>query len=432
MGWVYIEDLKDHIGKEVEIRGWIFNKRSSGKIHFLQIRDGTGFVQGIVEFSKVEPEIFKRAKRLRLETSVKIFGKVREDERAPTGVEIDVENLEIVQIPIEDYPIGKKEHGVDFLLDHRHLWLRSRRQFHILRVRHEIIKATRDFYDRRNFVLIDTPIFTGSIGESAGNLFEVNYFDYGKAYLAQTGQLYLEAACMAFGKVYNFGPTFRAEKSKTRRHLTEFWMNEAEVAYYDHEDNMKLQEELISHIVRWVLEKASDHLVALGRDLKKLERIEPPFPRMSYDEAIDHLRKKGFDVKWGDDIGGDEETALSNIFDKPVFICNYPREIKAFYMLPDPERPEVVLCDDLLAPEGYGEIIGASQRIHDYDLLVERIKEKDLPLEAYDWYLDLRKYGSVPHSGFGMGLERVIAWICGLKHIREAIPFPRTIYRLNP
>lgn len=432
MGWVYIEDLKDHIGKEVEIRGWIFNKRSSGKIHFLQIRDGTGFVQGIVEFSKVEPEIFERAKRLRLETSVKIFGKVREDKRAPTGVEIDVENLEIVQIPIEDYPIGKKEHGVDFLLDHRHLWLRSRRQFHILRVRHEIIKATRDFYDRRNFVLIDTPIFTGSIGESAGNLFEVNYFDYGKAYLAQTGQLYLEAACMAFGKVYNFGPTFRAEKSKTRRHLTEFWMNEAEVAYYDHEDNMKLQEELISHIVRWVLEKASDHLVALGRDLKKLERIEPPFPRMSYDEAIDHLRKKGFDVKWGDDIGGDEETALSNIFDKPVFICNYPREIKAFYMLPDPERPEVVLCDDLLAPEGYGEIIGASQRIHDYDLLVERIKEKDLPLEAYDWYLDLRKYGSVPHSGFGMGLERVVAWICGLKHIREAIPFPRTIYRLNP
>ncbi len=432
MGWVYIEDLKNHIGKEVEIRGWIFNKRSSGKIHFLQIRDGTGFVQGIVEFSKVEPEIFERAKRLRLETSVKIFGRVREDERAPTGVEIDVENLEIVQIPIEDYPIGKKEHGVDFLLDHRHLWLRSRRQFHILRVRHEIIKATRDFYDRRNFVLIDTPIFTGSIGESAGNLFEVNYFDYGKAYLAQTGQLYLEAACMAFGKVYNFGPTFRAEKSKTRRHLTEFWMNEAEVAYYDHEDNMKLQEELISHIVRWVLEKASDHLVALGRDLKKLEGIEPPFPRMSYDEAIDHLRKKGFDVKWGDDIGGDEETALSNIFDKPVFICNYPREIKAFYMLPDPERPEVVLCDDLLAPEGYGEIIGASQRIHDYDLLVERIKEKDLPLEAYDWYLDLRKYGSVPHSGFGMGLERVIAWICGLKHIREAIPFPRTIYRLNP
>ncbi|RKX51812.1 MAG: asparagine--tRNA ligase [Thermotoga sp.] len=432
MGWVYIEDLKNHIGKEVEIRGWIFNKRSSGKIHFLQIRDGTGFVQGIVEFSKVEPEIFERAKRLRLETSVKIFGRVREDERAPTGVEIDVENLEIVQIPIEDYPIGKKEHGVDFLLDHRHLWLRSRRQFHILRVRHEIIKATRDFYDRRNFVLIDTPIFTGSIGESAGNLFEVNYFDYGKAYLAQTGQLYLEAACMAFGKVYNFGPTFRAEKSKTRRHLTEFWMNEAEVAYYDHEDNMKLQEELISHIVRWVLEKASDHLVALGRDLKKLEGIEPPFPRMSYDEAIDHLRKKGFDVKWGDDIGGDEETALSNIFDKPVFICNYPREIKAFYMLPDPERPEVVLCDDLLAPEGYGEIIGASQRIHDYDLLVERIKEKDLPLEAYDWYLDLRKYGSVPHSGFGMGLERVVAWICGLKHIREAIPFPRTIYRLNP
>jgi len=432
VGWVYIEDLKNHIGKEVEIRGWIFNKRSSGKIHFLQIRDGTGFVQGIVEFSKVEPEIFERAKRLRLETSVKIFGRVREDERAPTGVEIDVENLEIVQIPIEDYPIGKKEHGVDFLLDHRHLWLRSRRQFHILRVRHEIIKATRDFYDRRNFVLIDTPIFTGSIGESAGNLFEVNYFDYGKAYLAQTGQLYLEAACMAFGKVYNFGPTFRAEKSKTRRHLTEFWMNEAEVAYYDHEDNMKLQEELISHIVRWVLEKASDHLVALGRDLKKLEGIEPPFPRMSYDEAIDHLRKKGFDVKWGDDIGGDEETALSNIFDKPVFICNYPREIKAFYMLPDPERPEVVLCDDLLAPEGYGEIIGASQRIHDYDLLVERIKEKDLPLEAYDWYLDLRKYGSVPHSGFGMGLERVVAWICGLKHIREAIPFPRTIYRLNP
>ncbi|MDN5338276.1 MAG: asparaginyl-tRNA synthetase [Thermotogaceae bacterium] len=432
MSWVYIEELKDHIGEDVEIRGWLYNKRSSGKIHFLQLRDGTGFVQGVLEKSKVDEKIFEDAKRLKLESSIIVYGKVREDSRAPSGVEIDISDFKIVQIPVDDYPIGKKEHGIDFLMEHRHLWLRSKKQFHILHVRHEIIKAIREFYDSRRFVLIDTPIFTGAIGESAGNLFQVDYFDYGKAYLTQTGQLYLEAACMAFGRVYNFGPTFRAEKSKTRRHLTEFWMNEAEVAYYEHEDNMKLQEDLVSYVVQKTLERAEKHLMALERDTSKLEKVEPPFPRISYDEAIKLLQKKGFDIKWGDDIGGDEETAISDEFNKPVMVYNYPRHIKAFYMQPDPQRPEVVLCDDMLAPEGYGEIIGASQRIHDYDLLIERIKENNLPLEAYDWYLDLRKYGSVPHSGFGMGLERVVAWICGLKHIREAIPFARTLYRIHP
>jgi len=432
MEWVYIEDLKKHIGEDVELKGWVWRIRSSGKIHFIQMRDGTGFVQVVVEKSSVDDETFKTCKKLKMESSIVVRGKVREDERAPGGVEILANEVKAVQIPQEPFPINKPDHGIDYLMERRHLWIRSKRQFHILRIRDEIIKAIRNFYWERKFVLVDTPIFTGSIGEAAGNLFELDYFDYGKVYLAQTGQLYLEAACMALGKVYNLGPTFRAEKSKTRRHLIEFWMNEAEVAYYEHEDNLKLQEDLVSYIVKWALENASDHLEAIGRDISKLEKIEPPFPRITYDEAIKLLQKKGFDIKWGDDFGGDEETAIAEEFEKPVFVTHYPRKAKAFYMQPDPERPEVVLCDDLLAPEGYGEIIGASQRIHDYDLLVERIKEFNLPLESYKWYLDLRKWGSVPHSGFGLGVERTVAWICGLDHIRETIPFARTLYRVYP
>lgn len=432
MKWVYVEELKNYIGQQVELRGWVWNLRSSGKIHFLQFRDGTGFVQIIVERSTVPEDVFERAGKLRIESSVIVRGQVKEDSRSPYGVEVLASDVIPVQIPEEPYPISKKDHGIDFLMSYRHLWLRSRRQFHILRVRDAIVWAIRQFYKERNFVLIDTPIFTGSIGETAGNLFELDYFDYGKVYLTQTGQLYLEAACLAFGKVYNLGPTFRAEKSKTRRHLIEFWMHEAEVAYYEHEDNLRLQEELVSYIVKYVLENASDHLIALGRDISKLEKVTPPFERITYDEAIKFLQSKGVDIQWGDDFGGDEETMIASQFEKPVFVTHYPRKAKAFYMQPDPNRPEVVLCADLLAPEGYGEIIGGSQRIHDYDLLVERLREFNLPVEKYQWYLDLRKWGSVPHSGFGLGVERTVAWICGLEHIREAIPFARTLYRVYP
>ncbi|MEN3007492.1 asparagine--tRNA ligase [Pseudothermotoga sp.] len=432
MKWVYVEELKKHIGETVELRGWVWNIRSSGKIHFIQFRDGTGFVQVIVESSTVPSDVFERTGKLRIESSVIVRGTVKEDKRSPFGVEILATDVLPVQIPEEPYPISKKDHGIDFLMSYRHLWLRSRRQFHILRVRDAIIWAIRKFYKERNFVLIDTPIFTGSIGETAGNLFELDYFDYGKVYLTQTGQLYLEAACLAFGKVYNLGPTFRAEKSKTRRHLIEFWMHEAEVAYYEHEDNLRLQEELVSYVVKYVLENASEHLLALGRDVSKLEKVTPPFERITYDEAIKFLQSKGVDIQWGDDFGGDEETMIASQFEKPVFVTRYPRKAKAFYMQPDPNRPEVVLCADLLAPEGYGEIIGGSQRIHDYDLLVERLQEFNLPIEKYQWYLDLRKWGSVPHSGFGLGIERTVAWICGLEHIREAIPFARTLYRVYP
>ncbi len=429
--WTYIKDLKDHVGEIITVKGWVFNKRSSGKIYFLQIRDGSGFVQGVVEKTSSE-EAFSNAEKIKLESSVVIEGNVREDKRSPYGYELDITKIEIVQIPAEEYPISKKEHGIDFLMNNRHLWLRSQKQFHILYVRNEIIWAVREFYRNNGFILVDTPILTGAIGESAGELFSVDYFDLGKAYLTQTGQLYLEAAAMALGKVYNLGPTFRAEKSKTRRHLTEFWMNEAEVAYYDSNDNMHLQETLVSYVVGRVLERAGDHLKALERDTKLLEKVQTPFPRISYDEGVKLLQKKGFDIKWGDDIGGDEETAISEEFDRPVMVYNYPRKIKAFYMQPDPKRPEVVLCDDMLAPEGYGEIIGASERINDPDLLTERIKEFNLPVDSYDWYIDLRKYGTVPHSGFGMGIERIVSWICKLEHIREAIPFARTIYRIHP
>ncbi|WP_292594929.1 asparagine--tRNA ligase [Mesotoga sp. UBA5847] len=427
-----ISSLSKHINEHVQIRGWLRRRRSSGKIQFLFLRDGSGFIQGIVEKSSVPESVFQVAASLKMESSVIVSGLVKAEERAPGGVELFVEDLQIVQIPEKDFPINKPDHSIDFLMDNRHLWLRTQRQTHVLRIRHEIIRAVREFYNDRGFILIDTPIFTGSIGESAGNTFEIDYFDYGKAYLAQTGQLYLEAAAMALGKVYNLGPTFRAEKSKTRRHLIEFWMNEAEVAYYGHDDNIKLQEELVTYVVKSTLERAGEDLKSIGRDTSRLEKIETPFPRITYDEAIKLLEKRGFEVKWGDDIGGDEETAIANEFDRPVVVERYPRMMKAFYMQPDPERPEVVLCDDMLAPEGYGEIIGASERIYDRDLLIERINEYGLDVSSYDWYLDLRDYGTVPHSGFGMGIERIVAWIAGLEHIREAIPFARTLYRIHP
>jgi asparaginyl-tRNA synthetase len=429
---VDISDLRSHTGEEVTVRGWLRRKRSSGKIQFLFLRDGSGFVQAIVEKSAVSDSVFQSSNNLKMESSVVVNGVVKAEERAPGGVELLVTDIEVVQIPEKDFPINKPDHSIDFLMDNRHLWLRTQRQTHILKIRHEIIKAVREFYNDRDFVLVDTPIFTGSIGESAGNTFEIDYFDYGKAYLAQTGQLYLEAAAMALGKVYNLGPTFRAEKSKTRRHLIEFWMNEAEVAYYKHEDNIKLQEDLVSYVVHRTLERAGDDLLAIGRDIGKIKKIEPPFPRMTYDEAVRLLQKKGFTIAWGDDIGADEETAVASEFDKPVVVEKYPKLMKAFYMQPDPERPEVVLCDDMLAPEGYGEIIGASERIYERELLIERIKEYGLDVSSYDWYLELRDYGTVPHSGFGMGIERVVAWIAGLEHIREAIPFARTLYRIHP
>ncbi|PNE19993.1 asparagine--tRNA ligase [Mesotoga sp. Brook.08.YT.4.2.5.1] len=427
-----ISSLSKHINEHVQIRGWLRRRRSSGKIQFLFLRDGSGFIQGIVEKSSVPESVFQVAASLKMESSVIVSGLVKAEERAPGGVELFVEDLQIIQIPEKDFPINKPDHSIDFLMDNRHLWLRTQRQTHVLKIRHEIIRAVREFYNDRGFVLIDTPIFTGSIGESAGNTFEIDYFDYGKAYLAQTGQLYLEAAAMALGKVYNLGPTFRAEKSKTRRHLIEFWMNEAEVAYYGHDDNIKLQEELVTYVVKSTLERAGEDLKSIGRDTSKLEKIETPFPRITYDEAVRLLQNKGFEINWGDDIGGDEETAIANEFDKPIVVERYPRMMKAFYMQPDPERPEVVLCDDMLAPEGYGEIIGASERIYDRDLLIERINEYGLDVSSYDWYLDLRDYGTVPHSGFGMGIERIVAWIAGLEHIREAIPFARTLYRIHP
>jgi asparaginyl-tRNA synthetase len=430
--WIYIKDFKNHIGELVEFRGWVWNKRSSGKIAFLQLRDGTGFVQGVAEKKDFDDETFEKIRKIKMESSVILRGIVKKDERSPLEVELSIKYIEIVHEPDEDYPISKKEHGIDFLMENRHLWIRSRRQFHILKIRNEVIKAIRDFFNENDFVLIDTPIFTGSIGESAGNTFELDYFDYGKVYLAQTGQLYLEAAAMAFGKVFNLGPTFRAEKSKTRRHLIEFWMNEAEVAFYRHEDNIKLQEALVNYIVKRVLENCEEDLNEIGRDINKLQKVSLPFDRITYSEAVKFLNKKGFDIKFGDDFGADEETVIASQFDKPVFVEKYPRKIKAFYMQPCDEEPDVVMCDDLLAPEGYGEIIGGSERIWDEKLLIERLKEYNLPVEEYKWYIDLRKYGSVPHSGFGLGVERTIAWICGLEHIREAIPFARTLYRVYP
>ncbi|MFS8638361.1 MAG: asparagine--tRNA ligase, partial [Gemmatimonadota bacterium] len=425
-----IRDLGRHVGDVVTVRGWVETTRSHGKVAFVVVRDGTGIVQGVVLQKQVPPSVWENFERLTQETSVKVTGAVREEARAPGGYELTVDDIEIVQIA-EEYPIQPKEHGIEFLLDHRHLWLRSSQQRAILRVRNEVQKAIADFFYERGYFRVDSPILTGAIGEGASALFETDYFGE-KAYLAQTGQLYLEAAAAALGKVYCFGPTFRAEKSKTRRHLTEFWMVEAEVAWFDSDDNMRLQEEFVSYIVARALDRCRAELEYLERDTSKLENVVPPFPRISYTEAIERLQAKGSEIQWGMDLGAPDETMISEDFDRPVFIYDYPKEAKAFYMKENPEDPRTVRCDDLIAPEGYGEIIGGSQREDDYDRLLARIREEGLPEEAYGWYLDLRKYGTFPHSGFGLGLERTLAWITGRPHIREMIPFPRLINRLHP
>jgi len=417
--------------KEVEIKGWLVTKRSGGGVQFLMVRDGTGTIQATVHKDEVSKEVFSDADKLTQESSITIKGVVKEDKRAPGGYEIRIKDLQIIHLAEQEYPLGKKEHGIDFLLSFRQLWVRSPRQVAILKVRAEIVKACRDFLDERGFTLTDSPILTPAAVEGVATLFEVPYFG-DKAFLTQSGQLYVEATIAAFGKVYCFGPTFRAEKSKTPRHLTEFWMLEPEMAFFTFEDNLKLQEELVTYIVKTVLEKRKRELEALKRDLKPLKKVEPPFERISYTEAIEMLQKAKCPIQWGEDLGAPHERLISLKFEKPVFVHRYPAKAKAFYMQPDPKNPEVVLCADLMAPEGYGEIIGGSERIHDLKLLEQRIEEFGLPKKAYEWYLDLRRYGSVPHSGFGLGLERTVMWICKLKHIRETIPFPRTITRIYP
>jgi asparaginyl-tRNA synthetase len=431
MARVYIEDIDKHEGEEITIKGWLHTRRSSGKIHFLIVRDGTGFIQGVMSKAAVGDELFKTADHLSQETSVIVTGTARADPRAPTGYEIDVKRLDVVG-GSHDYPITPKEHGVDYLLDRRHLWIRSERQHAILRVRHEIVNAVRDFFNGRGFILADTPIFTPAACEGTTTLFPAQYFEETTAYLTQSGQLYNEANAMALGKVYCFGPTFRAEKSKTRRHLTEFWMVEPEVAYADLNDVMDLAENLVVDVVGRVLDKRRRELTVLERDISKLESVKKPFPRLSYDDAVTLLREKGLSIEWGGDFGGADETALSEQFDRPVMVHRYPVAVKAFYMKPDPDRPDVALGVDVLAPEGYGEIIGGGERLADLDLLLHRIEEHKLPQEAFEWYLDLRRYGTVPHGGFGMGIERVVAWICKLEHVRETIPYPRMLYRLYP
>jgi asparaginyl-tRNA synthetase len=431
MARVYIEELGKHVGEEVQLRGWLYNKRSSGKIRFLLLRDGTGIIQGVMVKGSVSDEVFAIFDELTQESSFSMTGKVRNDDRAPGGFELEVSHVSIISIA-KEYPITPKEHGIEFLADRRHLWLRSSRQHAIMRVRHRIVKAIRDFYDDRGFVLIDSPILTPAACEGTTTLFETEYFDLGKAYLTQSGQLYAEAGAMAFGKVYCFGPTFRAEKSKTRRHLTEFWMVEPEVAFNDLNDNMALAEEFLEHIVQTVLKDREQELKVLERNTSLLKNVKKPLPRISYDEAVEILKKKGVPFEWGNDFGGTDETIISEQFDRPVMVHRYPSQIKAFYMKRDPQNPNVALALDVLAPEGYGEIIGGSQREDDLDALLERIKEHSLPQEAFEWYLDLRRFGTVPHSGFGLGLERTVGWICGLDHVRETVPFPRMIYRMTP
>ncbi|MEW4306981.1 asparagine--tRNA ligase [Rossellomorea marisflavi] len=426
-----ISQVNRFVGEEVTIGAWLANKRSSGKIAFLQLRDGTGFIQGVVVKAEVEEEIFKKAKSLTQETSLYVTGVVTEDERSPFGYELQVKDVEVIHEAV-DYPITPKEHGTEFLMDHRHLWLRSRKQHAVMKVRNEIIRATYEFFNKEGFVKVDPPILTGSAPEGTTELFATKYFDE-DAYLSQSGQLYMEAAAMALGKVFSFGPTFRAEKSKTRRHLIEFWMIEPEMAFVTFNENLEVQEQYVSYIVQSVLENCKLELERLGRDTSKLEQIKAPFPRISYDDAIKLLHEKGFDdITWGDDFGAPHETAIAESYDKPVFITHYPTSLKPFYMQPDADRDDVVLCADLIAPEGYGEIIGGSERIHDAELLKQRIEEHDLAPDAYKWYLELREYGSVPHSGFGLGLERTVAWISGVEHVRETIPFPRLLNRLYP
>jgi asparaginyl-tRNA synthetase len=430
---ITIENAGKYDGQEVTIRGWLYNIRESGKLVFPIFRDGTGIIQGVCSL-KENPEAFAALKGLTQESSLIAAGTIRAEQRAPGGFEMGVTKIQILQKVSEDkpFPIQLKEHGVDFLLDHRHLWIRTPRQAAILRIRAEAIRAARDFMDSQGYTLTDAPMFTPSACEGTSTLFEVNYIDDQKAYLTQSGQLYIEATAMALGKVYTFGPTFRAEKSKTRRHLTEFWMLEPEAAFADLYDMMDLGEGLVSAVVQSVIKNKSRELETLKRDIKPLENIKAPFPRITYEEAIAVLQKQGNPAKFGDDFGGDEETLISKDFDRPVMIHHYPAAIKAFYMQPDPERPDLAMSFDMIAPEGYGEIIGGSQRVHDYDLLLKRLKEHNLPIEPFQWYLDLRRYGSVPHAGFGLGLERTVAWICGTEHIREVIPFPRMIYRVYP
>jgi asparaginyl-tRNA synthetase len=431
---ITIADSAHHVDQTVEIAGWLYNLRKSGKIVFPIVRDGTGLMQCVALKNNLPEEVFESLKHLTQESSLLIRGKLRAEARAPGGYEMDVESVDILQRVSEadPYPITPKDHGVEFLMDHRHLWLRSQRQHAIIRVRHEIIKSVRDYFDNHGFTLVDTPIFTPAACEGTTTLFEVNYFDDEKAYLTQSGQLYNEANAMAFGKVYCFGPTFRAEKSKTRRHLTEFWMVEPEMAFADLEEIKRVAEEFVVYVVGRVLDKRREELKVLERDTAKLEAVQSPFVRMSYDEAVKNLQANGSEIQWGSDFGGGDETILTQQFDRPMLVDRFPSEIKAFYMAPDPDRPEVALGVDVLAPEGYGEIIGGGQRIHDPELLLRRIEEHKLPKEAFAWYLDLRKYGTVPHGGFGMGIERAVAWICGLEHIRETIAFPRMLYRLRP
>lgn len=430
MKWVYIEDISNYKDKDVEIRGWVYNKRSSGKVRFLLIRDGTGILQGTIFSPEKDSPLFKKFDTLTQESSIIARGKVREDKRSPGGFELNIEALEIIQIA-KDYPITPKTHGVPFLMEHRHLWLRSQKQRAILQIRTELIKAIRNFFDNRGFRLMDTPILTPSACEGTTTLFETEYFDQ-KAYLSQSGQLYNEATAMAFGKVYCFGPTFRAEKSKTRKHLIEFWMVEPEVAFATLEDITELGEDLIIYIIERILEKNKKELEILERDTIPLEKVKKPFPRKTYEEILHLIKEKGSKMEWGDDFGSPDEALISEIFDTPVCITHFPAKIKAFYMEPAPERPDLVLGMDVQASEGYGELIGGGQRIHDIDLLEKKIKEHNLPREAFEWYLDLRKYGSVPHSGFGLGVERMLGWICKIKHIRESIPFPRLLYKIYP
>ncbi len=426
-----INQVFKHVDEDVTIGAWIANKRSSGKIAFLQLRDGTGFIQGVVVKAEVEEEVFKLAKSVTQETSVYVTGQVTKDERSPLGFELQVKSIEVIH-EATDYPITPKEHGTEFLMDHRHLWLRSKKQHAIMKIRNEIIRATYEFFHQEGFVKVDPPILTGSAPEGTTELFATKYFDE-DAYLSQSGQLYMEAAAMALGKVFSFGPTFRAEKSKTKRHLIEFWMIEPEMAFVEFNENLEYQENYVTHVVQSVLENCKVELHTLGRDTAKLENIKAPFPRITYDEAIKFLQEKGFDdIEWGDDFGAPHETAIAESYDKPVFITHYPTSLKPFYMQPAPDRDDVVLCADLIAPEGYGEIIGGSERVHDLELLEARLKEHGLDQETYKWYTELRQYGSVPHSGFGLGLERTVAWISGAPHVRETIPFPRLLNRLYP
>ena len=431
---ITISQAAQHLGEPVELAGWLYNLRSSGKICFPQIRDGSGIMQCVAVKAQLPEAVFDALKKLTQESSVLVRGKIRAEQRAPGGFEMDVEDAEVMQRVAEEtpYPISLKEHGPDFLLDHRHLWIRSRKQHAILRVRHEVIKAVRDYFDSNGFTLCDTPIFTPAACEGTTTLFEVDYFEDEKVYLTQSGQLYNEATAMAMGKVYTFGPTFRAEKSKTRRHLTEFWMVEPEMAYATLEDVKRVAEEMLCFVVGRVLENKRPELAILERDVAKLEAIKGPFPRLSYDEAVKILQAKCSNIEWGGDFGGTDETLLSEGFDRPLLVDRYPSAIKAFYFQPDADRPELALGVDVLAPEGYGEIIGGGQRIHDLALLEKRLDDHKLPREAFNWYLDLRRFGSVPHAGFGMGIERCVTWLCGIDHLRESIPFPRMLYRTRP